>query len=266
MFVQKYHANSARRPTIRPLQILPRDVFHFCRRFCLSRFCAGARRRTRICRLLRGRARPTPFDQDQLQINWSSKDGKLYCFSSEAAKAEFLKSPEENIARATDNYAANAIEQIAGGMDKYTSDDAQDFIDKYIKAAAAKTGGAFVVNVATASSIPLVYDKVDFTPDAGRLWSFPTSSFMLAAMPQRHISSFLGRAAGRQARHHGNPHLRSAGQGWHTHGDPGAPAGALVVDSGFGASRPDRTKAQLGDHVGVSMAISPPKRPHIMAC
>ena len=112
------------------------------------------------------------------KVNWTSKEGKTYCFSTEAAKAEFLKSPEENIARATDNYAANAIQQIAGGMDKYTSDDAQDFIDKYIKAEASKNGGVFVVNdPVTASSIPLVYEKVDFTRTLEGYGFFPDVIF-----------------------------------------------------------------------------------------
>ena len=112
------------------------------------------------------------------KINWTSKDGKLYCFASTAAMAEFLKSPDENIARATDNYAANSIEQIAGGMDKYTSDDAQDFLDKYIKAEAAKSGGVFVVNdPVTASSIPLVYEKIDFTRTLEGYGFFPDVIF-----------------------------------------------------------------------------------------
>jgi hypothetical protein len=126
------------------------------------------------------------------KINWTSKDGKLYCFSNTGALADFIKAPEENIARATDNYAANTIEQIAGGMDKYTSDDAQDFIDKYIKAESTKNGGTFIVNdPVSASSIPLVYEKVDFTRTIDGYGFFPDVIFHTRADPvQKYLVDF----------------------------------------------------------------------------
>lgn len=126
------------------------------------------------------------------KINWAGKDGKTYCFASTAAMAEFLKAPEDNIARATDNYAANSIEQIAGGMDKYTSDDAQDFIDKYIRSQSDKNGGVFIVNdPVTATSIPLVYDKVDFTRTIDGYGFFPDVIFHTKADPaQKYLVDF----------------------------------------------------------------------------
>ena len=33
------------------------------------------------------------------KISWTNKDGKTYCFSNKGAKTDFLKAPEENIAR-----------------------------------------------------------------------------------------------------------------------------------------------------------------------
>jgi YHS domain-containing protein len=120
------------------------------------------------------------------KINWIAKDGKTYCFGSDAAKAEFLKDPEANIIRATDNYAANAIEQISGGMDKFTSDDAQDFIDGYIKAQSAKNNGKFVVNdPVTSTSVPLAYDKVDFTRTIDGYGFFPDVIFHVPDDPQK---------------------------------------------------------------------------------
>jgi hypothetical protein len=178
MFVQKYHANSARRPIVRPLRFCRATFFIFATILSLALLRPARAAEPEFAGYCAEGLVQHHLIKTNCKINWSSKDGKLYCFSSEAAKAEFLKSPEENIARATDNYAANAIEQIAGGMDKYTSDDAQDFIDKYIKAAAAKTGGAFVVNdPVTASSIPLVYDKVDFTRTLEGYGFFPDVIF-----------------------------------------------------------------------------------------
>lgn len=112
------------------------------------------------------------------KINWSSKDGKLYCFSNEDAKAEFLKAPEDNIRKAIDNYAANEIEQIAGGMDKFTSDDAQTYVDQMIKAESAKNGGVYIIHdPVTATSIPLVYEKVDFTRTLEGYGFFPDVIF-----------------------------------------------------------------------------------------
>ena len=38
-------------------------------------------------------------------VNWTAKDGKLYCFSSPASKDLFLKAPEDNIKKASDYYS-----------------------------------------------------------------------------------------------------------------------------------------------------------------
>lgn len=112
------------------------------------------------------------------KVNWSSKEGKLYCFSNDAAKAEFLKEPEENIEKATDMYAAADMGDIASEMDKFTSDDAQAYVDKLIKEQAAKNGGVFVFNdLVTDTSIPLIYDKVDFTRTLGGYGYFPDVIF-----------------------------------------------------------------------------------------
>lgn len=37
-------------------------------------------------------------------VNWTSPDGKLYCFSSNSSKAMFLMNPTENIKKAEANY------------------------------------------------------------------------------------------------------------------------------------------------------------------
>ena len=112
------------------------------------------------------------------KINWTDKDGKLYCFSTDDSKTEFLKSPNENVQKATDNYAANEIEQIAGGMDKFTSDDAQTYVDKLIKDQSAKNGGVFVFNdPVTNTSVPLIYENVDFTRTLDGYGYFPDVIF-----------------------------------------------------------------------------------------
>ncbi len=80
--------------------------------------------------------------------------------------------------KATDNYAANNIEQIGGGMDKFTSDDAQIYVDGLIKDQSAKNGGVFVFDdPVTDTSIPLIYEKVDFTRTLDGYGFFPDVIF-----------------------------------------------------------------------------------------
>jgi hypothetical protein len=111
-------------------------------------------------------------------IDWISKDGKRYCFSSAESRAEFLKSPDENIQRATEMYAAAGLGDIARGLNRFTSGDAQAYIDELIKAEAAKNDGVYVVDdPLTASSIPLIYENVDFTRTLDGYGFFPDVIF-----------------------------------------------------------------------------------------
>ena len=112
------------------------------------------------------------------KINWTSRDGRLYCFSDESAKAEFIKSSDENIQKATDSYATAEAEDTAKEMEKFTSDDAQRFVDKLIKDRSAGNGGIFVVDdPVTDTSVPLVYDNVDFTRTLDGYGFFPDVNF-----------------------------------------------------------------------------------------
>ncbi len=47
-------------------------------------------------------------------VNWTSEDGKVYCFSSEKSKAAFLKDPEGNIAAAKKFLAAKEAKAASG--------------------------------------------------------------------------------------------------------------------------------------------------------
>jgi len=112
------------------------------------------------------------------KISWTSMDGKLYCFSGDSAKADFLKSSDENIRKATDSYATAQAEDTAKEMGKFTSDDAQSFIDKLIKDRSASNGGIFVVDdPVTDTSVQLVYDNVDFTRTLDGYGYFPDVIF-----------------------------------------------------------------------------------------
>lgn len=46
-----------------------------------------------------GKAVDTPCE-----VTWKSDAGKTYCFGNEDAKAEFLKDPKQNLAKAETNY------------------------------------------------------------------------------------------------------------------------------------------------------------------
>lgn len=112
------------------------------------------------------------------KTTWTSTDGKLYCFSGESAKTDFLRSSDENIQKATDSYATAEAEDTAKEMEKFTSDDAQSFVDKLIKDRSASNGGVFVVDdPVTDTSVPLVYDNVDFTRTLDGYGYFPDVNF-----------------------------------------------------------------------------------------
>ena len=111
-------------------------------------------------------------------ISWTNKDGKRYCFSDASAKTEFLKSPDENIQKAIDSYATAEAEDTAKEMEKFTSDDAQSYVDQLIKNQSAKSGGVFVIDdPVTDTSVSLVYDKVDFTRTLAGYGFFPDVIF-----------------------------------------------------------------------------------------
>ena len=43
-------------------------------------------------------------------VTWTDKDGKLFCFSTEAAKKSFLSNPTEKLERAREFMAASNVE------------------------------------------------------------------------------------------------------------------------------------------------------------
>jgi YHS domain-containing protein len=90
-------------------------------------------------------------------VNWTSEDGKVYCFSSEGSKAAFLKNAPENIQKARefflakDNAAAAPAEPAAGeAASGPSATSAKEFTEEDVNAAVKKTveehskDGAFV--------------------------------------------------------------------------------------------------------------------------
>ena len=71
-------------------------------------------------------------------VNWTAPDGKVYCFSTEASKAAFLKSPDENIQKAKEffvaqgNTAPSASGQSAEGAAKPSKEFTEEDVDKRV--------------------------------------------------------------------------------------------------------------------------------------
>jgi YHS domain-containing protein len=119
-------------------------------------------------------------------IDWISRDGKRYCFSSAESKTEFLKSPDENIQRAAEMYAAAGLGDIARDLNRFASGDAQAYVDELIKAESARNGGVYAVDdPVTASSIPLIYENVDFTRTIDGYGFFPDVIFHAKDDPRK---------------------------------------------------------------------------------
>jgi len=56
---------------------------------------------------------------------WTDKDGKVYCFGSDASKKSFLESPAENLQRARAFIAASSVESTEKAMQDFTGTDAE---------------------------------------------------------------------------------------------------------------------------------------------
>lgn len=120
------------------------------------------------------------------KIDWVAKSGKRYCFSNDGAKAAFLKTPDENIDKATDMLAAGNVASVTKAMDPFSSDDAAKFVTDSVKAEAAKNNGVTIVDDAvTGTSIPLVYDSIDFTRTLKGYGFFPDVRFHAKDDPQK---------------------------------------------------------------------------------
>lgn len=115
--------------------------------------------------------------QTDCSVNWRS-EGKTYCFSGDDAKAGFLKDPQGILAKAKERFAAADAENAESVMAHFTSADAQALVDDVIKKAAERNGGIYPLKDAlTGQTVPLVYDKIDFTRTIHGYGFFPDVIF-----------------------------------------------------------------------------------------
>jgi YHS domain-containing protein len=109
---------------------------------------------------------------------WIDKDGKTYCFSSEAAKKTFLQSPVENLRRAQEFAAASNVESTEKAMQDFTGSDAEAVVKEFIAANLKLNNGLFLFNdPLKGTPLKLNYDDVDFTRTIDGYGFFPDVKF-----------------------------------------------------------------------------------------
>lgn len=111
-------------------------------------------------------------------VNWKDKDGKTYCFSNDAAKAAFLKSPTESLDRARAFIAASNVETTEKAMENFDSSDAEKLVDGMIKSQVAANDNLFPIeDELNGEHLKLAYDGVDFTRTLAGYGFFPDVKF-----------------------------------------------------------------------------------------
>jgi len=111
-------------------------------------------------------------------ITWTDKDGKVYCFSNEAAKAEFLNDPAGNLDRAHSFIASSSVQSTEEAMQYFDSNDAETVVKSHVEAQMKANGGVFPLEDAlTGEHLKLAFDGVDFTRTIDGYGFFPDTKF-----------------------------------------------------------------------------------------
>jgi YHS domain-containing protein len=119
-------------------------------------------------------------------VTWNDKDGKTYCFSSEAAKTEFLKDPAGNLERARNFIAASNVQSTEEAMQYFDSNDAETVVKSHVEDQLAGNGGKFPLEDAlTGDKLQLAFDGIDFTRTIDGYGFFPDVKFHDAKDPER---------------------------------------------------------------------------------
>ncbi|HEY1590092.1 MAG TPA: hypothetical protein VGG00_10175, partial [Rhodanobacter sp.] len=118
--------------------------------------------------------------------NWVDKDGKTYCFSSDAAKKSFLENPTENLQKARDFIAASSVESTEKEMQYFDSEDAGTVATRYIEQKSKANNGIFPYDdPLNGEHLNLAFDGIDFTRTIDGYGFFPDVKFHDAADAQR---------------------------------------------------------------------------------
>jgi YHS domain-containing protein len=119
-------------------------------------------------------------------VTWTDKDGKLYCFSSEADKKSFLESPTENMQKARDFIAASSVESTEKVMQYFDSSDAETLVKGTIADTIKANNGVYPLDdPLNGDHLKLLFDGVDFTRTIEGYGFFPDVKFHDQADPQK---------------------------------------------------------------------------------
>jgi YHS domain-containing protein len=120
------------------------------------------------------------------KTTWTDKDGKTYCFSTEAAKKVFLENSAESLERARTFVAASNVESTETAMQNFTSTDAETLVKDYIGTQTKSNNGIFPFDdPLNGDHLKLSYDEVDFTRTIDGYGFFPDVKFHDAQDAQR---------------------------------------------------------------------------------
>ena len=119
-------------------------------------------------------------------VTWTDKDGKVYCFSSPAAKKSFLEDPDVNLQKARDFMAAGGVEATEKAMQNFDSSDAETLVKGLIADKTKANGDVFAYqDPLDGAQLKLVFEGIDFTRTIDGYGFFPDVKFHDAADPQK---------------------------------------------------------------------------------
>ncbi|HEV7986270.1 MAG TPA: hypothetical protein VGP20_08880 [Steroidobacteraceae bacterium] len=117
---------------------------------------------------------------------WTDKDGKVYCFSSDAAKKSFLENSTENLQKARDFIAASSVESTEKTMQYFDSGDAGTVVTNLITQTTKANNGIFPYeDPLNGEQLKLAFDAIDFTRTIDGYGFFPDVKFHDAGDPQK---------------------------------------------------------------------------------
>jgi YHS domain-containing protein len=120
-------------------------------------------------------------------VTWTDKDGKVYCFSSEAAKKSFLQDPTGNLQKAHEFVAASNVDATEKAMQNYTSSDAETVVKSLIDEKSKANNGAFPLeDPLNGEQLKLAFDGIDFTRTIDGYGFFPDVKFHDQADANKH--------------------------------------------------------------------------------
>ena len=116
--------------------------------------------------------------QTNCAVTWTDKDGKSYCFATEAAKKTFLENPTANLQKARDFIAAGSTESTEKAMQSFASSDAEAVVKEQIETTSKANNGVFPLeDPLNGAQLKLVFDAIDFTRTIDGYGFFPSVKF-----------------------------------------------------------------------------------------